>query len=171
MAQKGFNYLVDAIEIIVRDKSTDRDPLVLTFDWGGFVREEYKDIEDRGLKKYFHMMQFTDDMPGVIKAVDMVAMPSLWESSGLLGMEALVAGVPIVGSSCIGLREVLSDSPAVLVLPMHSEALSRAIVDEMNEPRKKEFEQYSSIARKRFCLQRPSMELKKLYVELALIKR
>jgi glycosyltransferase involved in cell wall biosynthesis len=166
MGQKGFNYLVDAIEIIVRDKLTDRDPLVLTFDWGGFVREEYSDIESRGLKKYFHMMEFTDDMPGVIKAVDMVAMPSLWESSGLLGMESLVAGTPIIGASCIGLREVLSDSPAIMVPPKDSEALARAIAKEMNEPSKKEFCEFTSIARDRFSLQRPSVELKKLYVDL-----
>ena len=166
MAQKGFNYLVDAIEIIVRDKLTDREPMVLTFDWGGFVREEYIDIENRGLKKYFHMMQYTENMPGVIKAVDIVVMPSLWESSGLLGMESLVAGTPIIGANCIGLREVLSDSPATLVPPMDSGSLARAIAKEMNESRKKEFEQFASIARDRFSLQRPSAELKKLYVEL-----
>jgi glycosyltransferase involved in cell wall biosynthesis len=166
MAQKGFNYLVDAIEIIQRNKMTRRVPLVLTFDWGGFVREEYQSIERRGLKKYFHMMQFTDDMPGVIKAVDIVAMPSLWESSGLLGMEALVSGVPIIGASCIGLREVLNDSPAVLVPPMDAEALAKALANEINNSRRAEFEKFSSVARDRFSLRRPSTELKKLYVEL-----
>lgn len=166
MAQKGFNYLVDAIEIIVRDKLTERNLLVLTFDWGGFVREEYEDIERRGLKKYFHMMQYTDDMPGVIKAVDLVAMPSLWESSGLLGMESLVSGVPIIGAGCIGLREILSNSPAVLVPPRDAEALARAIADEVNGPRRNEFEKYSDAARRRFSLHRPSTELKNIYVEM-----
>ncbi|HHJ34873.1 MAG TPA: glycosyltransferase family 1 protein [Gammaproteobacteria bacterium] len=166
MAQKGFNYLIDAIEIIVRDKLTDREPLVLTFDWGGFVREEYEYIESRGLKKYFHMMQHTDDMPGVIKAMDLVAMPSLWESSGLLGMESLVSGVPIIGASCIGLREVLSDSPAVLVPPRDSQALARALADEINDPQKKTFREFSDVARQRFSLLRPSSELKKIYTEI-----
>ena len=163
MAQKGFRYLVDAIQLIVENKMTERPPLVLTFDWGGYVREEYERIERMGLGDYFCMQQYTKDMPGMIKAMDIVAMPSLWESSGLLGMEALVSGVPIIGASCIGLREVLSDSPAVLVPPRDAEALAIAIADEINKPRKEEFEKFSSIAKERFSLNRPSSELKKLY--------
>jgi glycosyltransferase involved in cell wall biosynthesis len=166
MAQKGFRYLVDAIEIIIREKLTEKMPLVLTFDWGGFVREEYQDIEYRELGNYFQMMQFTDDMPGVIKAMDIVVMPSLWESSGLLGMEALVAGVPVIGSNCIGLREVLADSPAIMVPPKDSKALAKAIAKEINSPSKKEFQTFSDIARERFSIQRPALELKKLYDEM-----
>ncbi len=166
MAQKGFRYLVDAIEIIIHEKLTDKMPLVLTFDWGGFVREEYQDIESRGLGDYFHMMQFTDDMPGVIKAMDIVVMPSLWESSGLLGMEALVAGVPIIGTSCIGLREVLSNSPAIMVSAKDSKALAKAIAKEINSPSKKEFKIFSDVARGRFSIQRPALELKKIYDEM-----
>ncbi len=166
MAQKGFRYLVDAIEIIIRENMTAKMPLVLTFDWGGFVREEYQDIESRELGDYFHMMQFTDDMPGVIKAMDMVVMPSLWESSGLLGMEALVAGVPIIGSNCIGLKEVLADSPAIMVPPEDSRTLAKAIAKEINSPSKKAFQAFSVIARERFSIQRPALELKKLYDEM-----
>lgn len=166
MAQKGFRYLVDAIEIITQEKLTKKIPLVLTFDWGGFVREEYLDIESRGLGNYFHMMQFTDDMPSVIRAMDIVAMPSLWESSGLLGMEALVSGVPIIGSNCIGLREVLADSPAIMVSPKDSKALAKTIAKEINSPSKKEFQRFSDIARERFSIQRPALELKKLYDEI-----
>lgn len=166
MAQKGFRNLVDAVEIIVKDRLAVKTPLVLTFDWGGYVREEYEEIENRGLKKYFHMMEYTDNMPGMIKAMDMVVMPSLWESSGLLGMESLVAGTPIIGSSCIGLREVLAGSPAVMVEPNNSKALADAIVDEINTPRANEFKRYSSVARDRYSLQRPAAALKKLYVDM-----
>lgn len=166
MAQKGFRYLVNAIEIITREKLTDKMPLVLTFDWGGFVREEYQDIESRGLSNYFHMMQFTDDMPGVIRAMDIVVMPSLWESSGLLGMEALVSGVSIIGSNCIGLREVLADSPAIMVPPENSKSLAKAIAKEINLPSKEEFQAFSDVARDRFSIQRPALELKKLYDEI-----
>ena len=170
MAQKGFRYLVDAIEIIIQEKLTEKMPLVLTFDWGGFVREEYQDMECRKLDKYFHMMQFTDDMPGVIKAMDIVVMPSLWESSGLLGMEALVSGVPIIGSNCIGLREVLADSPAIMVPPKDAKDLAKAIAKEINSPSQKEFQMFSDTARERFSIQRPALELKKLYDEILSIE-
>ncbi len=166
MAQKGFHYLVDAIEIIVREGMVEKTLLVLTFDWGGFVREEYQTIESRGLKQYFHMMKFTENMPGMIKAMDIVVMPSLWESSGLLGMEALVSGVPIIGSSCIGLREVLSDSPAIMVQPKDAGPLAIAIANEINAPSKSVFEEFAQTARQRFSLQRPSVELENIYHEM-----
>lgn len=56
------------------------------------------------LDNYFRMMQYTDDMPGVFRAMDIIVMPLLRESSGLLGMEAIVGGVPIIGLNCLGLR-------------------------------------------------------------------
>jgi len=166
MSQKGFRYLVDAIEMIVHKKLVQKNPLVLTFGWGGFVREEFKSIEGRGLKEYFMNLPFTDNMPGAIKGVDMVVMPSLWEACGLLAMEALVAGVPIVGANCIGLREVLRDTPAAMVPPRDPKALSEAIVKEMNGSRKSEFSRYAPIAMKRFSLERPASELKGLYDKL-----
>lgn len=163
MAQKGFRYLVNAVETLVNEGMINKKPLVLTFDWGGFVREEYQNIESRGLNNYFHMMQYTENMPGTIKAMDMVVMPSLWESCGLLGMESLVSGIPIIGSSCIGLREVLNDSPAVLVPPKNSKSLAIAIANEINKPSKKVYEEFVQVARKRFSIQPPSIELKNLY--------
>ena len=139
---------------------------MLTFDWGGFVREEYAAIEQRGLAACFHMMQYTEDMPAMIKAMDMVVMPSLWESSGLLGMEALVAGVPIVASGCIGLREVLADSPAIMVPPADARALAQAIAAQMNTPDKAVFRDYAETARQRYALQRPARALRELYDSL-----
>ena len=166
MAQKGFKYLVDAIEIIVKENRTIKQPLVLTFDWGGFVREEYDLIKRRGLSSYFRMMDYTENVPAMIKSMDIVAMPSLWESSGLLAMESLVAGVPIVGASCIGLREVLADTPAIIVPPADSSALAEALAKEINTPTYEAFQKYSIVARKKFSLARPALELKKLYDQL-----
>ena len=93
-------------------------------------------------------------------------MPSLWESSGLLGMESLVAGVPIIGANCIGLREVLDNSPAKMVPPMDSATLAKAIAEEINQPRTEEFKEFSLIAKDRFSLYRPSSELKNIYDNL-----
>ena len=170
MSPKGFRYLVDAIEIIAHNGMSKKTPLVLTFGWGGFVREDYLEIENRGLNEYFLMLPSTDNMPGALKGVDMVAMPSLWEACPLLAMEALVAGVPIIGTNCIGLRGILQGSPAVMVTPKDASALAVAIADEMNCSRKSEFEAYAPMAKERFTLDKPSRELKKLYDQMTVSK-
>lgn len=167
MAQKGFKYLVDSVEqLVTKDPSLKSRLRVLTFGWGGFVREEFEAISERGLSEVFIQMPHTDDMPSAIKGLDVVVMPSLWEACGLLGMEVLVAGVPIIGTSCIGLREVLSGSPAYVAEPRNSGDIASFLLQEMKHSRKDLFLDYSHTALARFSNKRSAQELYKLYAQL-----
>ena len=168
MGQKGFRLIVDALKHIRDESLLPTVPHVATFGWGGFIREDYAYLENLGLKDYFHQMPQTDNMSGALKGVDIVAMPSRWEACGLLAMEALAAGVPIVGSDCIGLREVLEGSPARQVPVGDSLALANAFVREaknMNQ-RREQFQQYQPEAVERFAIERPAKALAGLYTQL-----
>jgi glycosyltransferase involved in cell wall biosynthesis len=167
MAQKGFRYLVDAIDLVVSRGVVARRPLVLTFGSGGYFREEYARLRSMGLGDYFMRMPHAENMPGVVKGVDLVAMPSLWEACGLLGMEALVAGVPIVGTSCIGLDEVLSGTPAAIVPPGDAQALASSIEHEMSVNRRPEFVAYMPEAARRFAPDNMVTNLMQLYRSMA----
>jgi glycosyltransferase involved in cell wall biosynthesis len=63
----------------------------------------------------------------LIPAFDVLAVPSRYEGLGLVPLEALFHGVPIVATSIEGLNEVLGDC-AVLVPPDDPEALAAGIV-------------------------------------------
>lgn len=162
MGQKGFRSLVDAIWQLKRE-NFDPLPQVLTFGWGGFIREDYEYLASLGLEDNFTQMPATDDMPAMIKAVDMVAMPSRWEACGLLGMEVLAAGVPLLSTDCIGLREVVAGSPAKVFTPGDSEALAALIRQEVARPSKEQFRDYQATAVQRFHISRPADELRVLY--------
>lgn len=168
MGQKGFRVLVDALEEIIENRRLELVPHVVTFGWGGFIREDYQYLNEKGLGDYFHQAEQTDSMPSALKAVDVVAMPSRWEACGLLAMEALAAGTPIIGTECIGLREVIDGSPAQKVTVGDSAHLASAIVSEMkNLPaRKREFLDYQNTAVVRFHVNRPATELAGLYNQL-----
>ncbi len=166
MAQKGFRTLVDAIGILASSVQAERMPHVVTFGWGGFIREDYQYLAECGLSAYFHQLPGTDAMPDMLRSVDMVAMPSRWEACGLLAMEALSAGVPIIGTDCVGLRDVLEETPAVVVPPLSAAALAEAIQELVNSPRKGAFEQYQPIACARFDVARPAAELRRLYKDM-----
>ena len=88
---------------------------MLCFGWGGFIREEQVEIKRRGLENNFHFLPFQENPARAIRGVDVVVMPSLWEACPLLPMEVLVAGVPVIGTDCVGMREVLLDTPARVV--------------------------------------------------------
>lgn len=113
MAQKGFGLLVSALERW-NESRPDRPLHVCCFGWGGFIREEQADIERRGLGGFFHFFPATDSMAAAIRGVDAVVMPSKWEACPLLPMEVMVSGRPLIASNCIGMNEVVADSPALV---------------------------------------------------------
>jgi glycosyltransferase involved in cell wall biosynthesis len=124
MAQKGFRYLVDAVEAH-RDASPNGRPLVvLAVGGGGFRREEEYAVRSRGLSESFRFLDFVPNIGSLIKSVDVVAMPSLWEACPLQPMEVLTAGVPLVVSDCDACREVVAGSPAKVVPMRDSAALA-----------------------------------------------
>ena len=166
MAQKGFRDLVNAIDILSKSNDLSRVPRVLTFGEGGFVREDYELISAMGLDEYFIRLPLTNDMAGAIKGMDLVVMPSRWEACGLLAMETLVSGVPLVGTSCIGLREVLEGTPASLVPPADPVQLAEKISHEMGAGRRHEFVEYVPHALRRFSVDRHAGELVRLYEDL-----
>ncbi len=166
MGQKGFRTLVDAI-FAIKQEGIEPVPRVLTFGWGGFIREDYEYLTNLGLADQFVQMPATDNMPAMIKAVDMVVMPSRWEACGLLAMEVLSAGVPLLSTDCIGLREVVAGSPTRIFSPGSAEGLAAAIKAEIADPSGDRFLDYQAIAVERFHIGRPAAELRALYDELA----
>ncbi|OJT00579.1 glycosyltransferase family 4 protein [Marinobacter nauticus] len=113
MAQKGFGLLIDAVERLNRE-GAGKPVHVCCFGWGGFIREEQADIHSRGLAPFFHFFPATDLMAEAIRGVDVVVMPSKWEACPLLPMEVMVSGRPLITSNCIGMKEVVADSPALV---------------------------------------------------------
>uniref|UniRef100_UPI003A91F472 glycosyltransferase family 4 protein n=1 Tax=Marinobacter sp. TaxID=50741 RepID=UPI003A91F472 len=165
MGQKGFRTLVDAM-LAIKQEGIEPLPRVLTFGWGGFIREDYEYLTSLGLADEFDQMPGTDNMPSMIKAVDMVVIPSRWEACGLLAMEVLSAGVPLLSTDCIGLREVVAGSPTRIFPPGSAEGLSLAIKSEVADPSKDRFLDYQQTAIARFHIGRPASELRALYDEL-----
>lgn len=162
MSQKGFIDVIKAMQILREQLPVEQMPLVLTFGWGGFIREDYALIEQRGLADFFRQMPFTDDMPSAIKGVDLVVMPSRWEACGLLAMEVLAAGVPLIGTDCIGLRCVLENTPAKVIPACDAPALANAIMQQFSEG-PSAFLQFQPDAIKRFDLVNPALELHNYY--------
>lgn len=166
MAQKGFRYLVDAVDMVVRDSNNTRKPLVLCYGIGGFYREEMAAINDRGLNGYFRLFDHVEDVGAVMKALDVVVMPSLWEACPLLPMEVLICGTPLIASDCIGLREVVADTPAWVVPQGDAVALAKALRQVAADDQRAEFAAYIPKAMARFDVARTRAQLAALYDEL-----
>jgi glycosyltransferase involved in cell wall biosynthesis len=167
MSQKGFRYLVSAFERVRAANCSGRTPLVLTFgEQDGFIREEMEDVRRRGLAQSILFQPFVDDVSSTLKGLDVLAMPSLWEACGLLAMEAMVAGVPVIGSDCVGLREVLRDTPATIVPPRDSIALAEALLNEMTRPSTQRARRFARAAAIRFDVRARAADLENVFMQL-----
>lgn len=165
MAQKGFRYLVAATKELSKNYSMS-EFRVVCFGWGGFIREEQEQLKRLGIEQFFSFMPHTDDMPAAIKGVDLVAMPSLWEACPLLPMEVLSTGTPIVGTSCIGSKEVFENTPAYVVEPKSVDGIVNAVCSEMSNPKIKLFYEFAPRAVKRYSNSVSAKKLEHLYDEL-----
>jgi glycosyltransferase involved in cell wall biosynthesis len=99
-------------------------------------------------------LDFTPNIAPSLKGLDVVIMPSLWEACGLLAMEAMVAGVPVIGTDCIGLREVLKNTPNNVVPAGNSFALAKAIKHEIRNPSISKAEKFKEVAAKHFDIKK-----------------
>lgn len=163
MAQKGFKYVR---EMLHKHRDRLRAPVrVVCFGWGGFIREEQAEIERLGLSGHFSFMSATHDMPAALRGCDAVLMPSLWEAMPLLAMEAFVAGVPLIASTCIGLHEACVGSPALMCAPADSQALLEAVNRFVNERAQREeaAQEYRNEATRRFDRRGTATALRQLY--------
>ena len=119
-------------------------------------------MKKRGLAGSFLFLPFVPDVASTLKGLDIVAMPSLWEACGLLAMEAMVAGVPLVGADCVGLREVLRNTPAYLVPAKNGLVLSQVLLMEMKNPTTVKARAFATEAAARFQVKDRAAEIEKL---------
>ncbi|MGH9676023.1 MAG: glycosyltransferase, partial [Candidatus Acidiferrum sp.] len=71
-------------------------------------------------------------------------------ASSLLAMEAMAAGISVLGTHCIGLGEVLHGSPSLVVPPRDVPALRDGLRELLREPRTAAAKAYAPTARRRF---------------------
>ncbi len=95
--------------------------------WGAFIREYQAYIREKGLTEYFVFIEFQSDVRWILRQINLLAIPSFREAFGLVAVEGLVSGTPIIASNCIGLREVLKDTPARTFETGNSNALASDI--------------------------------------------
>jgi len=163
MSLKGFSFLVDAVGKLVDAGGMAKKPLVLAFGEGGFVREEKSALEARGLEEYFIFYPFTSNVAGVIKGLDLVVVPSLSETCPLLPMEVLTCGIPILTSNCVGLREVVRNTPAHMVPSRNSAAIAEEIRRSMKEETRQCFLDFAPEAAERFDVVKTASAIKIMY--------
>jgi len=126
--RKGFSYLIDALTIVRRQY-----PNIICY-IGGHGPEEKnlrRQIRDNHLEDRVILLGSIpeDILPLWMNCADLYALPSLQESFGIVQIEALACGKPVIAARNAGSREiVVSDDIGVLCDPHDSDSLACALV-------------------------------------------
>jgi glycosyltransferase involved in cell wall biosynthesis len=130
--QKGLQYLVEASKIV-----SEKIPNV-TFVLRAYASEiAYKkkllELIDNGkMKNHFKIIEeysSYEDIPKYMAASDVFVLPSISEGLGIVLLEAMACGVPVIGSKIGGISDIIFDGyNGLLVEPKDIQSLANAIM-------------------------------------------
>jgi glycosyltransferase involved in cell wall biosynthesis len=127
--EKGFDNLIRAFARVTHRDAT------LTIAGEGPERAALEALADaEGVAGRVRFAGFTDPAPLYARA-RLCAMPSRTEAFGMVAVEALAAGLPVVSTRCAGPREILDGGRFGTLVPVgDAEAMARAIDEALDNP-------------------------------------
>jgi glycosyltransferase involved in cell wall biosynthesis len=129
-AQKGHRVLLEAL----RGVELATDDAVLLVGEG----PERESLERRAGELGLASIRFLGnrpDVPELLAASDLLALPSLWEGLPMALLEAMAAGLPVVATDVAGSRQVVENGEnGILVPPGDAAGLARAIARLLADP-------------------------------------
>lgn len=131
--QKGHRYLIESFAHI-RQKVPQAKLLIVG--QGKELRKELGLLISRlRLENDVVLTGYKDNIPALMHAIDLFALPSLWEGLGLVLLEAMAAGKPVVASAVDAIPEIVVDGTTGFLVPAKdSVALADAISCVLLEP-------------------------------------
>jgi glycosyltransferase involved in cell wall biosynthesis len=160
--QKGYEFLLRALP------SVPEATVVLVGDGEG--RGDLEQLaSELGITDRVRFAGWQSDPQAWLPSFDVFAMPSLFEGFPRAGVEAMLAGLPVVGSRVDGIPEGIVDGETgLLVPPEDPEAIAQALNALIGDPARRE--DMGELGRKRalehFSLAKSVREFESLYAEL-----
>ncbi len=166
MPQKGFLPLIHAIELIRGRQRAPAFRLVVVGS-GDLEREYRAEVARRAaVAKCTTFLPRVARVADILPELDLLVVPSLWEACPLLPMEAMCAGVPVLGTDCIGLAEVLRGTPSMVVPAGDVGALATALEKALRALWTDAARKYACRARERFDVRPRAEELRLLFDQI-----
>jgi len=122
---KGIPYLLDAIARINKKRSD----FFLDIIGDGPYREHYEQLTQKleiTDKVKFHGLKRREDVLKFMQECDFLILPSIWEVFGIVLIEAMACGKPVIATAC-GQKEIINKKTGIIVPPQNSKALAEAI--------------------------------------------
>jgi len=160
---KGQSYLIAAMRKIVDKK---KDVLCIIIGDGPLRKDLENQIKKLNLENYVKLVGFKphDEIPLWMNAADLFVLPSLSESFGIVQIEAMACGVPVVATRNGGSEEIIiSEDYGFLCPPKDPECLAEKILEALEKEWDKEkIRKYAE----QFTWENVAKEIIKLYFKI-----
>jgi glycosyltransferase involved in cell wall biosynthesis len=132
--KKGYRELIRAAEIVLRKLPTAQ---FWCFGEGPLRAELEQFARDHGLDGRFRLIGFRRDVPDLMRAIDVMCLPSHREPFGLVYVEAALAQRPVIACRAGGAPEIITHGETGLLVPppgLHHKDHALAAVGRNIEP-------------------------------------
>jgi D-inositol-3-phosphate glycosyltransferase len=174
---KGLRTLIKAIARVKRKFNEEMKLIVIGGDVSGLMHSDEESREKKHLKKLINKLNLEDDvvflgpverekLPYYYSIADVCVVPSLYESFGLVAVEAMACGTPVIASKVGGLKHTIKEGYSGMhFVPGRSDHLAKIILQLITDSEKLEEIGINARLRaaKEFGLERNVRQIKELY--------
>ncbi len=165
--QKAMHVLLDATPLLLRE---DPDTRVLIVGDGPLRATLVDHARRLGIAHAVSFAGYQEDVGSAYAAMDAFVLPSRDEGFGLVFLEAMAMGVPVVGTRVIGTTDAVQDGVTGLLIPYgDAPALAKAVLQLLGDPELAQRLRVTAAERVRRCFSREqaAARIEHLYRELA----
>jgi glycosyltransferase involved in cell wall biosynthesis len=131
--RKNIKLLIDAV---ARCRENDLD-IVLELAGGKPAPQLESYARERGIGEHVMFRGLVDDLPGFYRSLDVFVLPSLQEGLGIVGLEAMACGCPVVATRCGGPEDYVIDGVNGQLVGFDDAELAGAIASLIRVPERR----------------------------------
>lgn len=133
---KGLDILIEAVKSLLIVGETSLLIIGSPNDANGETNDFVEQLKQKLLYDVplntVHWLGFRDDVPRLMASTDVLVHPARQEGFGLVLVEALATGLPVVSTNVGGIPEVLEGTDSIIVPADDPEPLRKAILETLN---------------------------------------
>jgi len=123
--QKGQKTLIKAMSDVVEEFP---DAAAVIVGWGSLESELRELTQDVGVSDNVFVTGKVPSVPDYYSGADIFVMSSVWEGFGIVLIEAMAAGLPIVGTDTTAIPEIVTEDFAKVAPPQSPEQLAEKMI-------------------------------------------
>ncbi|MBP7189979.1 MAG: glycosyltransferase family 4 protein [Rickettsiaceae bacterium] len=133
VGQKGFKYLIDAIKML----SSKKYNVKLLLGGSGELEMELKNqVIGLGIENFVEFVGWVSNKDKFFDEIDIFCIPSTFETFGIVALEAMARGMPIVATNAYGFVNIFDNyKDTIIVNTKSSDEIAHAIEELIRTPK------------------------------------